>query len=245
MDSELNAGQAEGQTEGQTEGQVAGEGQVEGAEKTPETVPYDRFKEVNDKLKASEEREQTLSQQVAVIQANMPTPGQRPQPDPFDIYKKVGLEDPEDIPTVEQSRKINAYFQSQTDAKLAEIRFLQEHPDFTELIGTEDQIRMGQYATPIREAVKNNPALISMIQNSKNPPLAAYELVKLYQKQKPGTEIDTKKAQATIDEAVANAGRIKSTSNVRGGSALSEEGRYAKMPDGDFLKLARSHGAIV
>ena len=54
---------------------------------------------------------------------------------------------------------------------------------------------------------------------------------------------DYKEAKGVIDEAVANASRPKSSSTVKGGSALSEAGRYENMSDEEIVKLAIERGA--
>jgi len=74
----------------------------------------------------------------------------------------------------------------------------------------------------------------------------AYQIAKLHQQNKAEGKTTTKKdAKEVIDEAIANANRVKSSANTKGGEALSEEGRYANMSDPDFLKLAASRGAVM
>ena len=87
--------------------------------------------------------------------------------------------------------------------------------------------------------------MMAMIQTSSNPQLAAYNIAKLYQKNKAEGKTTTKKdAKEAIDEAVENANRVKSSANTKGGGAgLSEEGRYEAMSDEEFMKLAATHGA--
>ena len=75
---------------------------------------------------------------------------------------------------------------------------------------------------------------------------AAYEIAKLHQKNKSeGVKTTKTDAKEAIDEAVANANRVKSSANTKGGEALSEKGRYEEMSDDEFAKLAATHGAML
>jgi len=242
----------EGQTENQAEGQQA-EGQIEGqtegetqTEAELKTVPYERFQEVVDKMKQLEEQVGIAQQQMALAKANPPqAQGQETSASRFDIFKEVGLVDDDDVPTVKQHKRILEHYGKVFDSRLAEISFLQSHPDYTDLVGTVDEVASGKYAEPLAAAIKQNPALIRMIAQSRNPRLAAYEVAKLQKSNVSDKPIKTDEAKGAIDEAVANANRVKSSSNTKGGEALSEEGRYATMDDADFLKLAHQRGAIV
>jgi len=243
---ETESQEVEGEAEGQAEGQVEGD-QTEGeAEGEPETVPYERFQEVVKQVEALSQQVEGAAQQLALAKAN-PIPDQREATPRFDIYKEVGLdvEDPEDIPNQGQLKQIFSHHAKVFDTRLAEISFLQSHSDYTEIVGTVDEIASGTYAEPLAAAIKKNPALAKDIAKSPNPRLAAYNIAKLQQKKPKGKAVTKEEAEAAISEAAENAKRIKSSSNAKGGGALSEEGRYGSMDDADFLKLAQSHGAFV
>jgi len=214
---------------------------AEGTTETEEakTVPMDRFQAMSDKVKLLEEQVVNAQQQMAIARANQP---QKPA-DKFDIFNEVGLTDNEDVPTVEQHRKIIDHFATVFDRKLADLSFHQAHPDFAEYVGTADEIASGKYAAPLAAAIKNNPAIAQMIGQSPNPRMAAYNIAKLQKSQ--AAPVKTDDAKQIIDDAKANSERIKSSSNTKGGDPLSEENRYTNMDDGDFLKIARDHGAFV
>ena len=53
----------------------------------------------------------------------------------------------------------------------------------------------------------------------------------------------TLRVRYELDEAAANATRVKSAGNAAGGGVLSEAGRYANMSDEDYMALALSRGA--
>lgn len=230
--------------ETEAKGSETEETQTEEAEsKEEETVSMDRFKEMVDKVELLTKQAEVTAEQAAIAKAN-PIAGQTAQVNQFDIFKEVGLDKDDDIPDVGQSKKIFAYYGTVFDRRLADIAFLQAHPDYAQIVGTVDEIASGKYAEPLAAAIKKNPALQSMIANSRDPRIAAYEVAKL-QKESVTKPVVTKEAQDAIDEAVQIANKVKSPSNTKGGESLSEEGRYAKMNDADFLKIATEHGAFV
>lgn len=213
-------------------------------ETKPEMVPKERLDETATRLKAAEEQNVLLQQNQALINANAPA---APKGEAFDIYKHVGLDpdDPTDIPNQEQQKKINAYYQGLSQQRDSRIRFLLDHPDYSQLVGTAEQIQTGQFAEPLKEAIRANPTLMATIQNSADPQAAAYAIAKLHKENKEKGQTKTTKTEAekAIDEAVENANRVKTSANTKGGEGLSEEGRVANMSDADFIKLANSCGA--
>lgn len=219
-----------------------------GAAKTeetkPESVSMERFKEQEAKLKAAEEQNTLLQQNQALLNANAAAPKQ----EEFNIYKHVGLnpDDPTDMPTQEQTKKINAYFQGITQRQNAQIRFLVEHPDYPQLVGTTEQTQSGQFAEPLKEAIRANPTLLATIQNSADPMKAAYTVAKIQAKKTAAgdtTKTTKTEAQTAIDEAVENATRVKTAANTAGGAGMDEKGSVATMSDGEFIKLANACGA--
>ncbi len=218
-------------------------------EKTEEkTGSMERIKEEQAKTKTAEEAAALATQNAQIAIANTP---KKDAKEPFDIYKHVGLdpEDPEDVPTQAQLKQINAYNKQQNDLQIEQMQFLATHPDFNEIVGTQDNLVAGKFAPPLAKAIKENPALIRVIMGSNNYREAAYQIAKPYfdaTKAAKKTDKDDKGAAAdAIAEAVANAGKVKSSSNVAGGGVLSEEGRIASLSEKDFLELARANGATV
>ena len=205
------------------------------------TVSKDRMDKVNAENKTLREQNELLQQNNALIAANIQPAA--PQGKQFDIYEHVGLEGPEDVPNAEQSRKINAYYQGISQRQTEQIRFLIDHPDFPQLVGTADQIKTGQWAAPLMKAIKANPTLMPTIVNSADPYAAAYAVAKIQaDKTAEGTKPTKTEAEAAIEEAVANAKKVKSASNTQGGEGLSEEGRVATMSEADFIKEFNKRG---
>ncbi len=209
-----------------------------------EAISKERFTEVTEKLKASEERNTLNEQQMALIAANQNAAAPRAQAKEFDIYKEVGLEDDDDIATFAQQKKINAHFANQSIAQMRELQFRIDHPDFAEVVGTPRQIQTGLYAQPFKDALAKNPALRDVVANSPDPRVAAYAVAKLHKKA-PSETVETEDAEKAIEAAANNAKSVKSAANKTGGAALSEEGRYDSMADDEFLALALKNGAII
>ncbi len=234
----------DGEPEPDAEPKPDPEPDADGKPKAEETVPMKRFQEMVDKVEALTKQAEANAEQQAIAKAN-PIAAQAQTVDQFDIFKEVGLNDGDDVPNVDQTKKIMAHYGKVFDMRIATLAFHQAHPDYDQLVGTVDEIASGKYAEPLAAAINKNPALQSMIASSKNPRIAAYEVAKL-QKESVKTPVVTKDAKDAIDEAVKAAEKVKSPSNTKGGEALSEEGRYKKMSDGDFLRLhAHPNGAFV
>jgi len=228
--------------------------QTESVEKTgdeAQTEAPDRIKELTDKVASLTEQISTMKETAAIAKANpiaAPTQPTQPQADPLDvIFKEAGidLDDPDEIPTQGQLKTILKNVATVYDRRLAEMSFFQLHPDYAQLVGTQDELASGQYAAPLAAAIKKNPALVQQIQKSADPRLAAYEIAKLQKDKKTTEKVDTEEAKNAIEEAVENANKVKSSSNAKGGGGITEEGRFASMSDGDFLKLAADNGAIL
>ena len=209
-----------------------------------ETVPKARFEEVMAEKNAAEERVTLLTQQQQIIQANQQKPAPKEE---FDIYKHVGLDpnDPDDVPTQAQLKEIQKYNMSLIGGQMAEIQFMSTHPDYSEIVGTDEGVRVGQFAPPLTKAIKENPALLNLILSSPNKREAAYQIAKLHVAK--DVKVDVTDAKDAIDEAVKNAQQVKSSSNATGGGVLSEAGRYSEenMPEDVFIELARKRGATV
>ena len=227
----------EGQTEGEAKETEANEANESNE---PQTVPFERFQEMTDKVKLLEEQVTNAQQQMAIARANQT---QKQPAEKFDIFKEAGLDDDDDVPTVGQYKKILEHHAKVFDQRLADLSFHQAHPDFEEYVGTADEIASGKYAAPLTAAIKNNPAIARMIGESPNPRMAAYNIAKLQKSQT--SPVKTDEAKQIIDDAKANSERIKSSSNTKGGDSLSEENRYTQMNDSDFLKIANNNGAFV
>lgn len=242
----MNA-QTEGQIAENEDQQVEAEGQeTEAQEQQAEGgEAQERIQTLTNELESQKQSNELLQQNLALLKANAPQP-QQPKVEQFDIFKHVGLdaEDPDDVPNQGQLKQIVNHITGAYREQINQLRFMVAHPDYSEVVGTDEQIRAGQFGEPLKEAIKANPALIATIQASAQPQLAAYSIATLYQKNKAkGESTTTTEAQDAIDQAVKNAKKVKTSSNAKGGTALTGESRYEAMSDAEFIELAIKNGA--
>lgn len=212
---------------------------------TEEMVPKSRLEEETAKVTAANEQNKLLQQNQQLIQQNAAAQANAPKVEPYDIYKDVGLDpnDPDDVPTQAQQKKINAYFQQQDNFKQSLIHTRLDHSDFNDIVGTTEQIRSGLYAAPLAAAIQADPTLRTQILNSANPYETAYRFAKTYKKQTGDSKnTDKTTAEKEIDEAVAESKRVKTSANAQGGDGLSEAGRTTNMSDTDFIKEFNQFG---
>lgn len=211
-----------------------------------QTVPKERFDEVNNEVAALKEKVELMEQNSALAAANAPQQTAE-QAKPFDIFEHAEVGQDDDTISVGQAKKIVEYTTKTQQAQIDDLRFHVERPDYYDVVGTPDKVKLGQFAAPLAAVFKETPTLLTTMLSSRNPKKAAYELGKAAAaNQATAPKAESKDdAQKAIDEAVANAERVKSSATVRGGSPLSEEGRYMNLDNAAFVELARSHGANV
>ena len=219
--------------------EITEKAEVTGAEAP--TVPKERLDEVLTKNAELTSRMDLMEQNNALVAANTP----KTQPlEEFDIYREAGVsEEGSDSISVEQHRKTLDYVQKTHQAQINDLRFHVTNPDFTEMVGTNDQISKEQFAPPLAAALKANPALLDQIKSSANPKQAALVIARAAA----GTvkAAETTDGEDVIDEAVRNAKRVKSGQTVRGGSGVGAQHRVMTMTDEAFIALARKNGANV
>ncbi len=212
------------------------------------TVSMERFEKKEAELQTAKDQAALATKNAQIAQANVQPAKKAEQ---FDIYKHVGLDpdDPDDVLSQSQVKLIDEYNRQQNKVQLDQVQFLVSHPDFNEIVGTQENLATGKYAPPLDKAIKENPALVGVIMNSPNLREAAYQIAKPYfdaaKTTKKSDKDDAAAAAQEIADAVANASNVKSPSNAPGGGVLSEEGRIAGLSEGDFIKLARENGASI
>jgi len=217
----------------ETEGQQESNQQAEST-----TVTKERFDEVNAKLAAVEETNALLQQNMALAAANA-NAARMPQ-QPTDEYEAAGINisDPDnDVLTVSQQRKLDAYRNKVRATETAELHFKLDHPDFALIVGTPEQIAAGQYAKPLQDAIKDNPTIGAKIGASANPRAAAYSIAKLYsQRSSSPAATAADEASAVIKDALAAADRPGSASAASGQAGLDQANTIRNESDADFEK---------
>lgn len=193
--------------------------------------------------KALTEKNEVMQQNQAVLSANVQAPEPAKQYDPWEA-SGMDPKEPNEPATQEQHKKILGHYVGGLQEEAALTRFVADHPDFPQIVGTAQQIASGQLAEPIMKAIKADPTLYDRLKNSRTRLAsykAAYSVAKIQSKKEVKATTKTE-AQEAIDDAVDNATKVKSVSNTKGGAALSEEGPTAKLSDADFINLFNQSG---
>ena len=242
--------------QGQQSQQVANQGTQQGQQnqqqaqqQTPESIPYERFSEVNNKVKELEQQVQMSQQQIALYQANMQNAqAQQPQQQLPNFYE--GLEE-DDVMTVAEAKKATQAMAQQFQASIGELQFLVQHPDYNQLVGTPQQL-----GEPLKQAILKNPQIMTEIRHSPNPMLTAYNYAKMaqmsmnnqqqqvnpafVQAQQQQQEFNNPAQQQQINPAAAaaiNAAQMPGSASMVGtNGGFNAANRFASMSDDEFAK---------
>ncbi len=195
----------------------------------PQSIPYERFQEVNNKVKELEQQVQLSRQQIALYQANMQNAqAQQPQQQVPNFYE--GLED-DDVMTVAEAKKATQAMVQQFSSAINELQFLVQHPDYHQLVGTPQQL-----GEPLKQAILKNPQIMTEIRYSPNPMLTAYNYAKMAQMSMQDGKQQQQQPNQTAAAAIQAASRPGSVSMVANRGALNAANRFAAMSDEEFAK---------
>ena len=193
-----------------------------------------------EKRQAAEAEAQSIKDQMAVVMANQNT-SQNPQAEPTqaDILKQLGVEveDDDDYLTAGQMKTVLQGFAGQVNSIVSNQTFLSKRSDFADVVGVQVGNNF-QYAPPMLRALKANPALSSILQQSPNAAVLAYEIAKndpeyLASQEQAGKttqQIAAEKAEAKIK--VAN--KQQSISAAKGGGEPDQGAAITAMSDKEF-----------
>jgi len=144
-------------------------------------LPKSRYDEANTRAQAAEEKAELLQQQMLMMttaqQYNpqvQPQQSQQASTDPYD-----GFED-DDYVSVAAARKSQQAFatqiQQQVNQQIQVSGFQAGHPDYAEVVGTQNQLT-GQFemSPHLTTALTNNPAMTQLLKSQQHP-LAAMQL---------------------------------------------------------------------
>lgn len=196
---------------------------LQGNQQPPKAIPYERFAEVNNKVKELEQQVQLAQQQIALYQANMQQQAQQPPQQLPNFYD--GLDD-DDVMTVAEAKKATQAMVQQFASAINELQFLVQHPDYHQLVGTPQQL-----GEPLKQAILKNPQIMMEIRQSPNPMLTAYNYAKMASMQQ----------QTTVNPAAAAAiqaaTRPGSASMVGTNGGFNAANRFASMSDEEFARF--------
>lgn len=226
---------------------VVPEGGVTTQPAIEQNVPYERFKEVNDKSKANEERaakaereRDLLTQQIL---AASQTPVQQPQMKPQeDYFTRLGL-GKDDYPTVEQQRQI-MYWQQQDFMQVMQAqKLLAQKSDFYDVVGRPNPVT-GQVeaSESLKKVISQDPELRGIeILAMSNPVMAriAYQLA--FQQKKIDELAGTAGASAEFlkQQAIRDKTSVVSAQAAGGSAGTSIEAEIARLNPNDPKDAAR------
>jgi hypothetical protein len=186
------------------------------------SVPYERFKAVNDAKNAAEQKALEAQAQLDLVQANQG--GQQQQaPQQQDLYNvcinQLGYQDKEWLNVEENGKVLNLMmnYQSQTNASQS---FVSSHSDFAEIVG---KVVAGTFVPSAQAAayLAKNQHIQQALRNNPQAGIVLYELIKSSQPSQADTTTQQANQAAQI-LANANQAAQQSISAVPGGGTLDK-----------------------
>lgn len=193
----------------------------------PETQVSKEQQETNvpvEALQAERVRRQNLQEENRVLKDHVALM-QVQQSKPKEVDAFEGSKD--DVLTYGDLEKILAKKEEQYQVSLGELRTMQEHPDYNEVIT--------QY---LPEVLKQNPKLCKKLRESQDFEMAYY-LAKNSDHYRNASE--KKKVNADAKRIVANSQQTGSLASTGSSSPLSQGQRYKDMSDEEFQKFYNSN----
>jgi len=202
---------------------------------TDKSVPYERFKEINDAKNESDARVAALEAERAALIARMETKPQS-QDDPYvQTLKRLGLEN-EPYLTTEQNGQVFNQMLNMVSVQTQREAFIAAHPDFGEVVGSINASGNFVPAAPMRRVFEKYPQAARAILNGPNAPQAIYELVTMDMKTLNPIEAE-KQAASVAKDAINAANRQASISEAAtGGGTLDKAAMIKGMSDEEFAE---------
>lgn len=238
---------------GDNAGVATGEGAVS-QPATETTVSYDRFKEVNDRMKVAEESARNLQNQFMILQANQqrnpPTPTAQPS-----ILAELGIaEDEPYIPTAQIPRIMRnidertARIVSQIVNSVQGEQTLKEMPDYGDVVGTN---QFGNFVPSqhLTKVLQKKPYLAGVIARAGASPdtmrLAYNEVVNdpdYKQHKQLATMNPQQRINADVAARVTAANQQVMSSSAAGGGQVGKIDSISGMSD-DQMRAHRSQAS--
>jgi hypothetical protein len=155
---------------------------ADGQSVADKTVPYTRFEEANTAAKEAKEAAEAAQQTIAQLQAQNQMLAQNKAPqEPTDLYAqtitRLGLQDEAYLTREQQGQVFNTMFDA-ISATQADASFMASHPDYSEVVGTQDGYGNFVPAAPLQRVLTQNPHLRQAVFSSPQGKMLAYELAK-------------------------------------------------------------------
>jgi len=199
--------------------------------KQEQSVPYDRFKEVNEKAKLYEQQNSLLMQQLQIRQQQTV---QKQEPVFKQVCKELGYTD--DYLTQDQIAHANEVVFEKMNEQQTLKNYVASKPDYTSVVGSVNPLT-GQLelAAPLQRQMAANPTIAAAILRSPDRAILAYEFASKdpdYQRSLQQTTV-TKAAQQAAQSLQT---RQMSISSVSGQGTLDKAAQIRSMSDDEFEK---------
>jgi len=189
-----------------------------------QSVPLAALQSEREKRQSLQDELRLIKEHIALMQANQSQSQEKPK-DEFD-----SLEDT-DVMTVGEFRKISKKMANQFNMTIEELKMVQKHPDYQEVI-----------TKYLPDLLKQNPGLQQSLQKTQD-----YELAYYLAKNSDAYRSETRKSKKSADaqRIVENSQKAGSLSSMGSTSPISQARRYKDMDDREFEALVnRNMGGI-
>lgn len=202
---------APGQQQGVTESQPAPE----------QTVPYDRFKEVNEAKKAAEQENANLRAQFSLLQQTVSAPP--PQPQSRDIVAELESTDGEEFVQVKQLKPLVQQFRqtiAATQQAAAREGFVKSKADYGELVGSVNPFGQFVPSEHFQKVLAADPELVQELGNPATAPRIAYRAAKTFRLEQELNQTRQQVSQREVTQQVNLRTNPLPVSAVGGGGAV-------------------------
>lgn len=195
------------------------EGNETETESSESMIPLAALEDERRKRQSLEEQKRLLEDHMRLLQANQAqAPAQQSSESDESDY---------DVLTVGQGRKELSAFKNELTAEIQELRMMQKHSDYAEVVRDY-----------LPEVINKNPTLKQTLLNDPNRYELAYYLAKNSDSYRESQKKQKRSKEA--DKIVANSNKPVSVSSV-GGAAASAPGGYKNMSDDEFRAFANKY----
>lgn len=217
-------------------------------------VPYERFAEINKRMKDAEsraERNEFIMQQILSAQQNSQAQPQQ-QPNYFEqAILELGLQNEPVLDSSQQAKVYQLATQKQTQVQQQQIAramqvqsFIAQHNDYAQVVGSADPVT-GNFipSEPLMKYLQKNPQMATVFQSSPMAHVIAYETIKNSPEYKAATETAESKAAREAAAVIAQANKqnkMASISAVAGGGVLDKVTKIKSMSDAEFRAYKES-----
>ena len=192
-----------------------------------------------EKRQAAEAENQSLRDRLALMSTPQAQSAPQKQTLSQAVAKQLGIDI--EIATPEEICQINEGVLQIISGQQTEQSFISSHADYAEVVGVTLPNGAFQPAAPLSRVLKENPALVSALQNSPNKAVLAYSIASkdpqyLKEQAEKAKSEDTKAAEKAAAKIEAANKQISISDAKGGGGNLDKAAAIAAMSDEEFRK---------